>query len=327
MAVIGAGITGVTAAYLLAQHGTTVALVERAGSARRHGLHDREAHGRPCLDLPAPRRVVRRRDRARVRGVEPAGDRRIPPSSRSAGSTATSSARATTSTPSGGARAGARARGGGCARGRHRGDLTTETDLPFPVRAAVRVDAQAQFHPWKYAAALAAATVEAGGHVLEETRATNVRAGDPCVVETPAGIHPRRARDRRDADAVPRPRALLREGPPAEVVRDRGPADDAPLGMYISVDQPMRSIRSTPGAGREAACSSSAARGTSPARADTAIATRGSSAFMRERFTRTGPSTTGRRTTTCRSTSSPTSAGCDTATIASSSRPASRSGA
>ena len=35
VAVIGAGITGVTAAYLLAQHGTSVALVERGGVA--HG--------------------------------------------------------------------------------------------------------------------------------------------------------------------------------------------------------------------------------------------------------------------------------------------------
>ena len=34
-------------------------------------------------------------------------------------------------------------------------ELTTETDLPFPVLGAIRVDAQAQFHPRKFLQALA----------------------------------------------------------------------------------------------------------------------------------------------------------------------------
>ena len=35
-------------------------------------------------------------------------------------------------------------------------ELTTDTDLPYPIAAAIKVDGQAQFHPWKYLAALAA---------------------------------------------------------------------------------------------------------------------------------------------------------------------------
>ena len=149
-----------------------------------------------------------------------------------------------------------------------------------PGRAAVRVDAQAQFHPWKYVTALAEA-VAAGADSLEETRATDVRGNDPCVVETPAGSIRAAHVDRRDATAVPRPRAFLREGPPAEVVRDRGDATTLLVDMYISAERPMRSIRSAPGP-TVGGCSSSVARVTSPARSRTrASVMRGSSVHAR----------------------------------------------
>ena len=41
--------------------------------------------------------------------------------------------------------------------------LAMDTDLPFPVRAAIRIDGQAQFHPWKYVVALADIVVRDGG--------------------------------------------------------------------------------------------------------------------------------------------------------------------
>ena len=66
-------------------------------------------------------------------------------------------------------------------------ELTTETDLPYPIAAAIKVDGQAQFHPWKYLAALARAVDGDGSHVLEATLATDVRSGRPCVVETARG--------------------------------------------------------------------------------------------------------------------------------------------
>ena len=66
--------------------------------------------------------------------------------------------------------------------------LTTETDLPYPVAAAIRVDQQAQFHPWKYVAALAALVRRRRQPRFEQTRATGVQAGDPCTVETARGV-------------------------------------------------------------------------------------------------------------------------------------------
>ena len=80
------------------------------------------------------------------------------------------------------------------------------------------------------------------------SRARRVSATEANVRSRDLGHRPRGARRCRDADAVSRPRALLRESPPDEVVRDRRPSrhELAPRGMYISIDHPTRSIRSTP---------------------------------------------------------------------------------
>ena len=249
VAVIGAGITGVTAAYLLAQHGTSVALVERGGVA--HG-----ATGYTTAKLTVGHAVIYRH-LVESFGVEVARgyaasnqqaldwiaavveERGIDCDfERTANFVYTESAAHVQELE----REAEAARAAGI-----EATMTTDTDLPFPVRAAVRVDAQAQFHPWKYAAALAAATAEAGGHVFEETRATHVRAGDPCVVETPAGSI--RAAHVIVATQLPfLDRGLyFAKAHPQKSYAVAGPADDAPRGMYISVEEPVRSIRSTPG--------------------------------------------------------------------------------
>jgi glycine/D-amino acid oxidase-like deaminating enzyme/nitrite reductase/ring-hydroxylating ferredoxin subunit len=129
-------------------------------------------------------------------------------------------------------------------------ELTTETGLPYPVRAAVRTDEQAQFHPWKYVAALARLVDGDGSRVHELTRATHVRSGDPCVVETARGV----VRARHVVVATQMPfldRALFfAKAHPTKSYAIAAPIGEAeaPGGMYISVDQPTRSVRTTPGA-------------------------------------------------------------------------------
>src|SRR4051812_2791949 len=61
--------------------------------------------------------------------------------------------------------------------------FTTETDLPWPVEAAVRFENQAEFHPRRYLLALA----ERLTGVYENTRATGVSAGSPNRVHTTRG--------------------------------------------------------------------------------------------------------------------------------------------
>jgi glycine/D-amino acid oxidase-like deaminating enzyme/nitrite reductase/ring-hydroxylating ferredoxin subunit len=127
-------------------------------------------------------------------------------------------------------------------------ELTTETDLPYPVAAAIRVDDQAQFHPWKYVAALAQIVDGDGSHVFELTRATDVRSGSVCVVETASG----RVRAAHVVVATQLPfldRGLFfAKAHPVKSYAVAAAVDErsAPRGMYISVDEPTRSVRSTP---------------------------------------------------------------------------------
>jgi glycine/D-amino acid oxidase-like deaminating enzyme/nitrite reductase/ring-hydroxylating ferredoxin subunit len=129
---------------------------------------------------------------------------------------------------------------------------TEETDLPYPVAGAIRFEQQAEFHPRRFVLALAALIPGDGSHVFEHTRATGVSEGEPCRVET-AGPSLTAANvvvathfpilDRGLYFARIHPERSYALG-----VRVREPP---PQGMYISADEPTRSIRSHPVDGGE----------------------------------------------------------------------------
>jgi glycine/D-amino acid oxidase-like deaminating enzyme/nitrite reductase/ring-hydroxylating ferredoxin subunit len=127
-------------------------------------------------------------------------------------------------------------------------EMTRETDLPFAVAAAIRVDDQAQFHPSKYLAGLAARIPGYGSHVFEQTRATAVESGRPAVVKAASG----RVRAAHVVVATQLPfldRGLFfAMAHPQKSFAVSAEIDDelAPRGMYISIDEPTRSIRSAP---------------------------------------------------------------------------------
>ena len=62
-----------------------------------------------------------------------------------------------------------------------------EAPLPFETRGAVRFDAQAEFHPYRYLTGLARLLEEAGGRLFERTRAVQVHEGAPCRAEAESG--------------------------------------------------------------------------------------------------------------------------------------------
>ena len=66
-------------------------------------------------------------------------------------------------------------------------ELVESADLPFETHGAVRLADQIQFHPVRYVQGLAEAVHGDGSHVIEQTRATGVDEGSPCVVETTGG--------------------------------------------------------------------------------------------------------------------------------------------
>ena len=124
--------------------------------------------------------------------------------------------------------------------------FTEDTDLPFPVAGAVRLDRQFAIHPGKYTAGLARALAEAGVEIFEHTaaHAVDVENGacrlrcDGGTIEADAvvlatllpfldiGLHSART-------TASRSYCLL-------AAVDDGAATE---GMYISVDEPTRSIR------------------------------------------------------------------------------------
>jgi glycine/D-amino acid oxidase-like deaminating enzyme/nitrite reductase/ring-hydroxylating ferredoxin subunit len=122
--------------------------------------------------------------------------------------------------------------------------LTTDTELPFRVRAAVRFDDQAHLHPRRFCAGLAGALVRDGGSVFESTRVLGVDDADPCVVRADRG----EIRCRRVVIATGLP-ILDRGGHFATAHAYRSYAlavridGSLPQGMYISADQPVRSLR------------------------------------------------------------------------------------
>ena len=63
-----------------------------------------------------------------------------------------------------------------------------EAPLPFPVTGAVRFDDQAQFHVRKYLLPLAEEIAGNGGYIFEKTRALDVEEGEPCKVQTDRGV-------------------------------------------------------------------------------------------------------------------------------------------
>jgi glycine/D-amino acid oxidase-like deaminating enzyme/nitrite reductase/ring-hydroxylating ferredoxin subunit len=61
------------------------------------------------------------------------------------------------------------------------------TELPFPIRGAIRLEGQALFHPRKFLLAMAEEFHAAGGRIYENTRALELKTGHPATVETEHG--------------------------------------------------------------------------------------------------------------------------------------------
>jgi glycine/D-amino acid oxidase-like deaminating enzyme/nitrite reductase/ring-hydroxylating ferredoxin subunit len=131
-------------------------------------------------------------------------------------------------------------------------ELVEETPLPYPVAAAVRLADQAEFHPRAYLLALAETIPGDGSHVFEHTRALGVSARGMPAVRTAGGTiqadHVIVATHMPFLDRGGYFARLSPERSYAIGVRVKGAP---PNGMFISADGPTRSIRSHPLTGGE----------------------------------------------------------------------------
>jgi glycine/D-amino acid oxidase-like deaminating enzyme len=250
VAVVGAGITGITAAYLLKEAGKRVALLEMKRVARG-------ATGYTTAKVTSGHNLIYA-SLEKTFGAE--GARKYSEANQAAISKIRSLvtqqqidcdleeranyayAEDTTDIP------GIREEVAAAQRAGLPASFVTETSLPFPVAGAIRIDDQAQFHPRKYLLPLAQRVDGDGSFVFEETRVLDVRHGSPCVLETEVGFV--RAAGVVLATQLPfEDKGLLfAKAHPARSYVVAGPIDpgSAPDGMFISVDQPTRSVRTTP---------------------------------------------------------------------------------
>ena len=122
------------------------------------------------------------------------------------------------------------------------------TSLPFPVAGAVKLDHQVQFHSRKYLLHLANSIPGNGSYLFENTRVKTTEAGLPCEVITDRGTI--KARDIIITTNIP----ILDQGlffaktyPKRSYIIGAPIAPDkAPEGMYIGFGENYHSIRTTP---------------------------------------------------------------------------------
>lgn len=125
-----------------------------------------------------------------------------------------------------------------------------EVPLPLHSEGAIRMENQAQFHPRKYLLGLARTIPGEGSAIYERTRALDITEGEPVSVKTTTGtVH---------ADEVivathwpfwDKPNMLFsRMYPSASYVLGVTLEQPLPDGMFISAETPTRSLRSQPDA-------------------------------------------------------------------------------
>lgn len=124
--------------------------------------------------------------------------------------------------------------------------FTTKTDLPFKVKGAVRFTNQAKFHARKYLLGLAKAIDGGGSYIFEHTRALTVQDGNPCSVPTVKGTVT--AKHVVVATNVPFPLlahayyAAYEYPLKSYIVAAKVDRSIVPKGMYITPGNPTRSI-------------------------------------------------------------------------------------
>jgi glycine/D-amino acid oxidase-like deaminating enzyme/nitrite reductase/ring-hydroxylating ferredoxin subunit len=122
-----------------------------------------------------------------------------------------------------------------------------QLDLPFATKGGIALADQAQFDPMDVVNALAEELRAQGGRIHTGIRVTGVDAGDPCTLETDAGdVHAERVVIATGTPILDRGLYFAKLEPERSYVVSYEGVDHPPQGMYLSVDQPSRSLRTAP---------------------------------------------------------------------------------
>jgi glycine/D-amino acid oxidase-like deaminating enzyme/nitrite reductase/ring-hydroxylating ferredoxin subunit len=246
--VIGGGITGLTAAYLLKREGLKVALLEAGRVASGvtgyttakvtalHGLIYQDLVGRHGKERAAAYADANSTAVRRIREIVEAEGIDCDLESDDAYTYAETSDGADSIDEEAEA----------CREAGLEVDLVEATDLPFSIRKAVRLRNQLRFHPRKYCLGLAAAIDGGGSHVYEHTRVKEVEELQRVVHVTPEEGPMLSVKYVVTATQIPfmgDGNFFARTYPMRAYAIAVGLSDEAPAGMYISAEQPTRSLR------------------------------------------------------------------------------------
>ncbi|MBN2622624.1 MAG: FAD-dependent oxidoreductase [Acidimicrobiales bacterium] len=247
VAVVGAGITGLTAALLIQRGGRRVVVVEagRVGGGTTGHTTGKVTSQHSLIY----RDLIERHGEARARLYAEANEQAIDVIARLAEETEADCrferAPAYVYAETADQRGAVEAEHAAALRLGLPATLTTEFDLPVDIAVALRFDDQAHIHASRYTAALARAIVAGGGEVFEHSRAMGIEERrDEAVVHTEGGDI--RAPQVVVATLLPfvdRGGFFARAQPGRSygvAARLRG---DAPAGMHISAGSPTRSTR------------------------------------------------------------------------------------
>jgi len=127
------------------------------------------------------------------------------------------------------------------------GELADEMPLDIDMRQALVMKDQAQFHPTKYLKHLLEVITEKGGHIYEDTTAVNIEKGDWPSVLTREG-HRVKGKHVLICSHFPFFEGMglysTRMHAERSYILAAKTKKDYPGGMYISADEPTRSLRS-----------------------------------------------------------------------------------
>lgn len=122
-----------------------------------------------------------------------------------------------------------------------------EIPFDFPIKAAIRFENQAQFHPRKYLLALANEVIKNGGSIYEQTRAIDIEENGAYVITT------------KDRKKITAEKVIIASHYPfynkhgmyfARIYSERSYAlgvkikEKFPGGMYVTAEDPAKSLRS-----------------------------------------------------------------------------------
>ena len=246
VAVVGAGITGLTAALLLAEAGRDVLVVEmdRVGrgatgytTAKVSSQHGVVYHSLASAHGDAKARAYGQANQAgleliagwvKERGIE-CGFRRRAAYAYALSESQRSQLQREAETAE---RLGLPA------------SFVDELPLPFTTSGAVRFDDQAEFDAYAYVAGLAGRFTAAGGRIVEDTRAVGLSEGEPNEVRTDRGaVHADHVIVASHPPYLDRTLAFARAAPQRSYSIAVTLDGEPPEGMFISSEGPTRSLR------------------------------------------------------------------------------------